>query len=89
MMARNEGGNLLFFNIITQWYVHTWYPTTTMGYSCGADLRVFEHESAEAMEKEASQVAPDGDSIGISDLDLTSYTFTKHVHACYGSCYVS
>ncbi len=32
----------------------------------GADLQVFEYESAEAMEKEASQVAPDGGSIGTS-----------------------
>src|SRR6266542_196629 len=32
----------------------------------GADLQVFEYENAEAMEKEASQVAPDGGSIGTS-----------------------
>lgn len=31
-----------------------------------ADLQVFEFENAEAMEKEASQVAPDGGSIGTS-----------------------
>src|SRR5687767_7416303 len=30
----------------------------------GADVQVFEYESAEAMENEASQVAPDGGSIG-------------------------
>jgi hypothetical protein len=30
----------------------------------GADVQVFEYESAEAMESEASQVAPDGGSIG-------------------------
>ncbi|SRR6266498_60210 len=35
----------------------------------GADLQVFEYESAEAMEKEASQVAPDGGSIGTSMVD--------------------
>src|SRR6266542_2779742 len=32
----------------------------------GADLQVFEYESAEAMEKEASKVAPDGGSVGTS-----------------------
>lgn len=30
----------------------------------GADVQVFEYESAEVMESEASQVAPDGGSIG-------------------------
>lgn len=32
----------------------------------GMDLQIFEYENAEAMEKEASQVAPDGGSIGTS-----------------------
>jgi hypothetical protein len=32
----------------------------------GADVQVFEYESPEAMENEASQVAPDGGSIGTS-----------------------
>jgi hypothetical protein len=32
----------------------------------GADLQVFEYKNSEAMEKEASQVAPDGGSIGTS-----------------------
>jgi hypothetical protein len=32
----------------------------------GADIQVFEYESAEAMESEAAQVAPDGGSIGTS-----------------------
>lgn len=32
----------------------------------GADVQVFEYESLEAMENEASQVAPDGGSIGTS-----------------------
>jgi len=32
----------------------------------GADVQVFEYESAEAMEADASQVAPDGGSIGTS-----------------------
>jgi len=32
----------------------------------GADLQVFEYENAEAMESEASEVAPDGGSIGTS-----------------------
>jgi hypothetical protein len=35
----------------------------------GADLQVFEYEGAEAMEKDASQVAPDGGSIGTSMVD--------------------
>ncbi len=32
----------------------------------GADLQVFQYENATAMEKDASQVAPDGTSIGTS-----------------------
>src|SRR5262245_55160278 len=32
----------------------------------GQDVQVFEYESAEAMEAEASQVAPDGGSVGTS-----------------------
>ncbi len=32
----------------------------------GADLQVFEYASADAMEKEASKVAPDGGSVGTS-----------------------
>ena len=32
----------------------------------GADVQVFEYENAEAMENEASQVAPDGGSVGTS-----------------------
>jgi hypothetical protein len=32
----------------------------------GADVQIFEYESAEAMESEAAQVAPDGGSIGTS-----------------------
>lgn len=32
----------------------------------GQDIQVFEYESAEAMEAEASQVAPDGGSVGTS-----------------------
>ena len=32
----------------------------------GADVQVFEYESAEAMESEASQVAPAGGSVGTS-----------------------
>ena len=35
----------------------------------GADVQVFEYESSEAMENEASQVAPDGGSIGTSMVD--------------------
>lgn len=32
----------------------------------GMDLQIFEYETAEAMEKDAAQVAPDGGSIGTS-----------------------
>lgn len=32
----------------------------------GQDIQVFEYESAEAMENDASQVAPDGGSVGTS-----------------------
>lgn len=32
----------------------------------GADLQIFEYESADAMQKEAAQVAPDGGSVGTS-----------------------
>ena len=32
----------------------------------GADIQVFEYETAEAMESEAAQVAPDGGSVGTS-----------------------
>ena len=32
----------------------------------GVDIQVFEYESAEAMEQEAAQVAPDGGSVGTS-----------------------
>lgn len=32
----------------------------------GADIQVFEYENAEAMERETSQVAPDGGSVGTS-----------------------
>lgn len=35
----------------------------------GSDVQVFEYESTEAMENEASQVAPDGGSIGTSMVD--------------------
>jgi hypothetical protein len=41
----------------------------------GADVQVFEYESAEAMETDASQVAPDGGSIGTS---MVSWIATPH-----------
>jgi hypothetical protein len=41
----------------------------------GADVQVFEYESAEAMEEEASQVAPDGGSIGTS---MVNWVDTPH-----------
>ena len=43
----------------------------------GADVQVFEYESAEAMGNEASQVAPDGGSIGTS---MVSWMDTPHFY---------
>ena len=43
----------------------------------GADVQVFEYDSAEAMENEASQVAPDGGSIGTS---MVNWMDTPHFH---------
>jgi hypothetical protein len=43
----------------------------------GADVQVFEYESAEAMEEEASQVAPDGGSIGTS---MVNWMDTPHFY---------
>jgi len=43
----------------------------------GADVQVFQYESAEAMENEAAQVAPDGGSIGTS---MVSWMDTPHFY---------
>jgi hypothetical protein len=43
----------------------------------GADVQVFEYESREAMESEASQVSPDGGSIGTS---MVSWMDTPHFY---------
>jgi hypothetical protein len=43
----------------------------------GVDLQVFEYESPEAMENEASQVAPDGGSIGTS---MVTWVDTPHFY---------
>ena len=43
----------------------------------GADVQVFEYESAEAMESEAAQVAPDGGSIGTS---MVTWMDTPHFY---------
>jgi len=43
----------------------------------GADVQVFEYDGPEAMEKEASQVAPDGGSIGTS---MVSWMDTPHFY---------
>jgi hypothetical protein len=43
----------------------------------GADVQVFEYESTEAMEGEASQVAPDGGSVGTS---MVSWMGTPHFY---------
>lgn len=43
----------------------------------GADVQVFEYDSAEAMENEASQVAPDGGSIGTS---MVNWMDTPHFY---------
>jgi hypothetical protein len=43
----------------------------------GADVQVFEYESPEAMENKASQVAPDGRSIGTS---MVAWVHTPHFY---------
>jgi hypothetical protein len=43
----------------------------------GADVQVFEYESTEAMENEASQVAPDGGSIGTT---MVTWIDTPHFY---------
>src|SRR5215207_3958699 len=43
----------------------------------GADVQVFEYETPEAMEKEASQVAPDGGSVGTT---MVSWMDTPHFY---------
>jgi hypothetical protein len=43
----------------------------------GADVQVFEYESEASMEKEASQVAPDGGSIGTS---MVTWMDTPHFY---------
>jgi hypothetical protein len=43
----------------------------------GADVQVFEYESAESMEEEASQVMPDGGSIGTS---MVAWMDTPHFY---------
>ena len=43
----------------------------------GADVQVFEYESEEAMESEASQVAPDGGSIGTT---MVTWVDTPHFY---------
>lgn len=43
----------------------------------GEDIQVFEYESTEAMEAEASQVAPDGGSIGTS---MVTWIDTPHFY---------
>jgi hypothetical protein len=43
----------------------------------GADVQVFEYESEEAMESEASQVAPDGGSIGTT---MVTWMDAPHFH---------
>jgi hypothetical protein len=43
----------------------------------GMDVQVFEYESAEAMENEASQVAPDGGSIGTT---MVTWMDTPHFY---------
>ena len=47
----------------------------------GADVQVFEYESAGAMENEASQVAPDGGSIGTS---MVTWMDTPHFYKAGG-----
>ena len=52
----------------------------------GQDIQVFEYESAEAMENEASQVAPDGGSVGTSMMmwvDAPHFYKTGRIIALY------
>jgi hypothetical protein len=52
----------------------------------GADVQVFEYETVEAMEEEASQVAPDGSSIGTSMvtwIDAPSFYKAGRIIALY------
>src|SRR6187431_2686770 len=52
----------------------------------GADVQVFEYESADAMENEASQVAPDGGSIGtsmVSWMDAPHFYKTGRIISLY------
>jgi hypothetical protein len=52
----------------------------------GADVQVFEYESADAMENESSQVAPDGGSIGtsmVSWMDAPHFYKTGRIIALY------
>ena len=52
----------------------------------GADVQVFEYESADTMENEASQVAPDGGSIGtsmVSWMDAPHFYKTGRIISLY------
>src|SRR6266511_4281105 len=52
----------------------------------GADVQVFEYESVDAMESEASQVAPDGGSIGttmVSRMDTPHFYKTGRIIVLY------
>ena len=52
----------------------------------GADVQVFEYESSEAMEAEASQVAPDGGSIGttmVSWMDVPHFYKADRIIVLY------
>ena len=52
----------------------------------GADVQVFEYESPEAMENEASQVAPDGGSIGtamVTWIDPPHFYKAGHIIVLY------
>lgn len=58
-----EGTKIEVGDLITQDFFSAASQTIKVN---GADLQVFQYENAAAMEKDASQVAPDGTSIGTS-----------------------
>lgn len=58
-----EGAKIEVGDLITQDFFSAAAQTVKVN---GADLQVFQYENAAAMEKDASQVAPDGGSIGTS-----------------------
>jgi len=73
-VLQTAGATLEVGDLITQAFFS---PEGNMIKVNGADVQVFEYESAEAMENEASQVAPDGGSIGTS---MVTWVDTPHFY---------